>query len=297
MKQKQNVNMKMNTKRNMIYKSSLITLTAAMLLIPATAFAGDTHSNQVFKLTNNKGEVVYEQKPYEASRKSDNSRDDSLRSSKSHSLANELLKKGEAALFYIAEDNPERKTNIERTSMNFKEATKLREQLKGQSVKIMDTIQQKYKFDSASVTYHPVLSDAERAKLTDQLEQQAAQSDKGYAMQKLKLTGKHWNLFSTYKNGSSELLIQAFKTNEKMTLYTPSSETGVKRELIKAGGTEMLYSSYSVSKTQEVKITGQGITFVYSIPDSEFHIRYHIEDIGSKLSKQELIKLTESYVN
>lgn len=56
MKQKQNVNM--NTKRNMRYKSSLIALTAAMLLIPATAFAGDTPSDQVFKLTNSKGELI-----------------------------------------------------------------------------------------------------------------------------------------------------------------------------------------------------------------------------------------------
>ncbi|MEK3789817.1 hypothetical protein [Paenibacillus sp. FSL K6-1230] len=295
MKQKQNANMKMNTKRNMIYKSSLIALTAAMLLIPATAFAGGTPSDQVFKLTNSKGEVVYEEKPYDASMKP-YSREDVLRSSKSHSLANELLKEGEAALFYIAENNPERMTNMERTSMSFKKATKLREQLKGQSIKIMDSIQQKYKFDSASVTYHPTLSDTERAKLTDQLEQQAAQSGKGYAMQKLKLTGKHWNLFSTYKNGSSELLIQVSKSNEKMTLYRPSVKTGVQRELIKAGGTEMLYSSYSESETQDFKSSGQGITFVHSIPDSEFHIRYHIEDIGSKLSKQELIKLAESYL-
>ncbi|WP_366293748.1 hypothetical protein [Paenibacillus sp. AN1007] len=283
-------------KKNKKYKKSLIALTAALLLIPATAFADDTISNQVFKLTNNKGEVIYEQKPYEGSHKSDHSREDLLRSSKSHSLANELLKKGEAALFYIAEDNPERKTNIERTSMSFKKAAKLREQLKGQSVKILDTIQQKYKFDSASVTYHPVLSDPERAKMTDQLEQQAAQSGKGYAMQKLKLIGKHWNLFSTYKNGSSELLVQAIKSDEKITLHTPSVQTGVTYELIKSGRTEMVYSSYSESENQDFKSSGQGITFVCSIPNSEFHIWYHIEDIGSKLSKQELIKLAESYL-
>ena len=180
--------------------------------------------------------------------------------------------------------------------MIFKEATKLREQLKGQSVKILDTIQQKYKFNSASLSYNPVLSDAEQAKLTDQLEQQAAQSGKGYAMQKLKLTGKHWNLFSTYKNGSSELLVQAMKSDEKITLYTPSDQTGVTYELIKVNGVEMLYSSYATSKTQNIKISGQGITFVSSIPNSKFHIKYHIEDIGSKLSKQELIKLAQSYL-
>ena len=280
----------------MRYKNSLIALAAAMLFIPATAFADSTGANQVFKLTNNKGEVVFEQKPRETSQKSDNTREDLLRSSKSHSLANELLKQGEAALVYIAEDNPERKTNIERTSMIFKEATKLREQLKGQSVKILDTIQQKYKFNSASLSYNPVLSDAEQAKLTDQLEQQAAQSGKGYAMQKLKLTGKHWNLFSTYKNGSSELLVQAMKSDEKITLYTPSDQTGVTYELIKVNGVEMLYSSYATSKTQNIKISGQGITFVSSIPNSKFHIKYHIEDIGSKLSKQELIKLAQSYL-
>ncbi|CAI6082890.1 hypothetical protein PAECIP112173_03715 [Paenibacillus sp. JJ-100] len=283
-------------KKNMKYKTSLIALAAAMLFIPASSFADDLHSNQIFKLTNNKGEVVYEQKPYEASQKSDNSAQDLHLASKSHSLANELLKKGEAALFYIAEDNPQRKTNIVRTSMSFKEATKLSKQLKGQSVKILDTIQQKYKFDSASVTYHPVLSDSERAKLTDQLEQQAVKSGKGYAMQKLKLTGKHWNLFSTYKNGSSELLVQAMKSDEKITILTPSEQTGVTRELINSGGTEMLYSSYIESESQDFKSSGQGITFVYSIPNSEFHIKYHIEDIGSKLSKQEFIKLAQSYL-
>ena len=283
-------------KKNMKYKTSLIALAAAMLFIPATSFADDPHGNQIFKLTNNKGEVVYEQKPYEPSQKSKNSAEDLLHYSKSHSLANELLKKGEAALFYFTEDNPQRKTNIVRTSMSFKEATKLGKQLKGQSVKILDTIQQKYKFDSASVTYHPVLSDSEQAKLTDQLEQQAVKSGKGYAMQKLKVTGKHWNLFSTYKNGSSELLVLAMKSDEKITLHTPSDQTGVTYELINSGGTEMLYSSYIESESQDFKSSGQGITFVYSIPNSEFYIWYHIEDIGSKLSKQELIKLAQSYL-
>ncbi|MMZ62841.1 hypothetical protein D1872_250660 [compost metagenome] len=48
-------------------------------------------------------------------------------------------------------------------------------------------------------------------------------------------------------------------------------------------------------KSREIS-KGKGITFVYSIPDSEFHIQYHIEDVGGNLSKQDLIDVAKAYL-
>lgn len=280
----------------MKYKAGILIGLAGMLLTASSAMA----ASEMYSLTDSKGRAVYEEKLLDETSRSGNTLEDQLRSLKSAKLAKQLLKKGEAALFYIAEGNPDRKTNIERSSLSFTASSKLREQLKGQHVKILDTVK-KYKFENASLTYDPLtLSDEELVNLTDQLERQAGESGKGYAMHPLQLSGNHWNLFSTYKHGSSQLLVQAIKSDEKtVILRSPSQDDGVKKEKLKVNGAELLYTEYKSEpgkeKSREIS-KGKGITFVYSIPDSKFHIQYHIEDIGGNLSKQDLIDVAKAYL-
>lgn len=279
------------------YRVSVFVL-VGMLLTVSSAFA----AVHLYSLTNHHGDIVYEEKQIDPADRDGNTLENQLRSLQSGRLADQLLKEGEVAAFYMAEGNPDRKIDIERAPVRFKTLSALREKLKGQPIRIMETVAgQKYKFESARVIYSPdELSDEEWSKLTDQLEKQAEESGKGYAMQTLRVSGDHWNLFSVYEHGGNKLLVQATKSDEKtVVMQSSAGSEGVKKEKLNVDGAELLYSEYTTVPGKEISreiATGKGISFIYSIPDSKFYIWYHIEDVGGHLSKQELIDLAQAYL-
>lgn len=117
---------KMNKRVTFYSKYKLSTLIVlASLLLASSAFA----ATQLITLTNNKGDVIYEEKKFEDSNFPDYTKEEQLRSLKAHGLGNDLLQPGQAAAIYMAGENTEGELYIRRgAASGFSDAATLRDE-------------------------------------------------------------------------------------------------------------------------------------------------------------------------
>ncbi|ETT72409.1 hypothetical protein C173_13745 [Paenibacillus sp. FSL R7-277] len=274
---------KMNKRVTFYSKYKLSTLIVlASLLLASSAFA----ATQLITLTNNKGDVIYEEKKFEDSNFPDYTKEEQLRSLKAHGLGNDLLQPGQAAAIYMAGENTEGELYIRRgAASGFSDAATLRDELKQSGALIYDRLQDKYDFVTGALTYNPdPLTDQKEAELTEQLAQEARDSKDGYAMRMLDVSKEGWSMIVTYKGEGQMILVQPMKMNEKLTIHhseEPSAET------ITVDGVEMLYSLYTSGS--------QGIRFIHNLPSSDFHIVYYIEATKG-VTKEELLEIAKAYL-
>lgn len=269
---------------NRFAKCKVSTLVAlGSLLLTSSAFAA-TH---LITLTNSKGDVVYEQKKYEDSVIPDNTKEKQLRSLKAYGLGQDLLQPDQAAAIYMAgEDNTEGELHIVRGSgFQFTDAASLRNELKGSGVHTFDKLQNKYHFVGSSLIYNPdELTDQEKAALTDQLAQEARDSNQEYAMKMLDVSKEDWSMIATYQGEGQTILVQPMRTDDKVITHLadePSSEK------MTVDGVEMLYSAYDSGN--------HGVRFIYNIPNSDFHINYYIEATKG-VAKDDLLAIAKAYL-
>ncbi|HEY4391006.1 MAG TPA: hypothetical protein VGN02_06625 [Paenibacillus sp.] len=272
-----------NKRVKFIAKYKVSTLVAiGTLLIASSAFAA-THLNT---LSNSKGDVVYEQKKFEDSVIPGNTKEKQMRSLKAYGLGQDLLQPDQAAAIYIAGDNSEGELHIVRGSgFGFSDAASLRNELQGSGAHIFDKLQDKYDFVGSSLRYSPnELTDQERAGLTDQLAQEARDSQQKYAMELLDVSKEAWSMIATYKGEGQTILVQPIRTNEKVTVHLAEESP---TETIMVDGSEMLYSTYESGS--------HGIHFIYNIPNSDFHINYYIEATKG-VAKDDLLTIATAYL-
>lgn len=274
-------------RRYLKYKVSMIVL-ASLLLSISTAFA----AVHLYSLTNSKGVTVYEERIFEPSiRKMENPQDE-LRNREATKLGYELLKPGESAALYFAANNPHEKLNlVTGHSLGFGDADALTEELKNQGIKLTNSIRtsrQVYSFDRANLSYRtpkPLTAEAETS-LTEKLKQQALESDVGYAMAPIETLKDNWNMYISYKSTDGQIVIQPWKSKEKLTIYLNENHVGPK-EKMKIHEVDVLYQEANE------RSNNRSIQFIYNIPNSEYHINYYIE-ATRKITKAELIELAKS---
>ncbi len=266
------------------YRVSLL-VAAGMVLTVSSAFAAVNYT-----LTNKQGEVVYEHKTLEEVNYTPPSKEEQLRSLKSHGFANDLLKEGTAAIFYIASDIPDMKTYTRSKRMTFTDISALRAKMKDQSVKILDSLEGTYKFSGAGVDFQPITnvnppSPEEQAAIAKKLKKQAEESKKEYAMMPVELSKDHWRMFINYTSQGKQITVQMSRTSEKETILV-HKEWDLKQEKLVVKGVDMLFTDFG---------TGKNIQWVYDVPNTTQTILYHIE-ASNPISKEELVKMAELYL-
>ncbi|MET3291565.1 UNVERIFIED_CONTAM: hypothetical protein ABID98_004135 [Brevibacillus sp. OAP136] len=266
------------------YKVGLL-VAAGMVLTVSSAFAAVNYT-----LTNKLGNVVYEHKTLEEVNYTPPSKEEQLRSLKSHGFANDLLKEGTAAIFYIVSDIPDMKTYTRSKGIHFTDISALRAKMKDQSVKIFDSLEGKYKFTSAGVDFEPITnvnppSPEEQAAIVKKLKKQAEESKKEYAMIPVELSKDHWRMFINYTSHGKQITVQMSRTSEKETILV-HKDWDLKQEKLVVKGVDMLFTDFG---------TGKNIQWVYDVPNTTQTILYHIE-ASNPISKEELVKLAESYL-
>ncbi|MED4956322.1 DUF4367 domain-containing protein [Paenibacillus macerans] len=281
------------TKARLIGKRKVgLLVMAGMLLAASTAFAA---SNYYYALKSKHGDIVWEEKILDKSSPEYKkpSMDEQRRSLSSAGLSNDLLKDGEAAIFYVLENNPNHQIDIEWKRVPFHDLTELRSRMAGQPVKLFDRFEGDYKFAHATVSFYPALyenplTDKEEAEIADKLRKQAEESGKGYAMMPIEVSKNYWIIMSSYqRNGKTGILVTISKTPGKQTVMLPEEDKDNPRETLEVKGIRMLYTEFA---------TGRNIQWVYDIPGSKEAVHYMIET-GLQMNKDQVIKLAESYLD
>ncbi|RRJ63706.1 DUF4367 domain-containing protein [Paenibacillus oralis] len=272
-------------------KAGLLVI-AGMLLGVTTAFAA---SNYYYAFKSKHGNIIREEKILDKSSPEYKkpSRDEQRRSLSSVGLSNDLLKEGEAAIFYVLENNPDHEIDIEWKRVSFHDLTELRSRMAGQPVKLFDRFEGDYQFAHATVSFYPALyenplTDQEEAEITEKLRKQAEESGKGYAMMPIELSKNYWIIMSSYqKNSKTGIVVTISKTPGKQTIWMPEESKDNPRETLEIKRVKMLYTEFA---------TGRSIEWVYDVPGSKEAVHYMIET-GLQMNKDQVIKLAESYLD
>jgi hypothetical protein len=217
--------------------------------------------------------------------------DEQLRALKARDFANKVLKAGTAGVFYVVSNIPDMKTYTLDKPLTFTDVSALRTKMKGQSVKIFDSLPGKHNFEHATVFFTPITdvnppTPKEQTAIAEKLRKQAEESKQEYAMLPVEMSKDHWRILSTYKKGGSAIQVAMSRTSGKET-FLVHKEWGSKREKFVVKGVEMIYTDFG---------TGHNIQWIYDVPNSTHTIRYHIET-GKQINKKDLIKIAESYLD
>ncbi|UFJ41364.1 DUF4367 domain-containing protein [Brevibacillus humidisoli] len=258
---------------------------AGMLLTVSTAFAATN-----FTLTDKEGRVVFEEITPEQANYTPPTMEEMKRKGKSFDYADQLLKEGTAAIFYIVSDLPDMKLYTQDKSLHVTDSAALRAKMEGQYVTILDSLNGGYAFKDAAVTFTPMtyvnpLSPEEKAALAEKLKKQAEESKQDYAMQPVELSKDHWQINSTYTQNGKDVRVSMLRTSGKETLIF-SEDTDFQREKLVVNGVDIWYTDFGA---------GKNVMWIYDVPGTGQTIRYHIET-GNPVSKEELIEMAKAYL-
>ncbi|MFE0555288.1 hypothetical protein ACFW1P_05040 [Paenibacillus sp. NPDC058910] len=271
------------------YKVAL-TAFVGMMLMASTGYA----AVQYHSLNNKDGEVVYETKSTKEYEKTE-SKDDVERFEAFYDLKEKLLKNGQAALFYVAANNPNHQTDLGTKVTSFDNLTQLRDKITDKSIKIADKVNGNYTFQKADVLFKNVQevnppSPEEKKKMAEKLRKQAEESNQGYAMMPIEMTDQFFLLFATYQNGEDKIGVNITNLSGKSNPTTYIDENvEFKQEKVQVKGVEMLHTEFGPSQSHELK-------WVYESPDKKVKYAYTISGDINKVSKETLMKIAESYL-
>ncbi|MBH5319522.1 hypothetical protein I6N90_17130 [Paenibacillus sp. GSMTC-2017] len=266
-------------------------IVAGMLLTSSTGFA----TNKYHNLENEKGEVVYQTKSLKEMPVVKYSKDETKRMSKSHDLADQLLKNGSAALFYVVNNNPKGETDLRFKPFVFTDVAALRKKMKGQPLIISDKLIGKYTFKSATVFFDPITvlnppTVKEQANIADKLRKEAKKSKKEYAMMPVELSDRFAHLTIQYAHGDEQISVSIMNhiTTSIPTTYV-DDQMKIEQEKIDGKKTDFLYTEY---KENELK----DIVWVAQLPDKKAKYVYSVRSSAPKITKKNLVKIAESYM-
>ncbi|KZE79621.1 hypothetical protein AV654_15070 [Paenibacillus elgii] len=279
-----------NKKERFFVKYKVGVLVAmGMLLTVSSGFAAVKYG----VLKNEQGQAVYEVKPLKSAPPQPKySEEDTRRIGMSRDLAEELLPDGSAAIFYIVPNNPNKQTDTRFKPFVFNDVSALRAKMAGMPVKILDRLEENYQFQDAKVFFNPINevnppAPDEKAATAEKLRKQAEESGKDYAMMPIELSDDLLHLRSVYKHGDQEVAVTVIKSKDTFTAYV-DEKIDFRQEKITVNGVEMLYTQYL---DKDGKDGQKNITWNI---DGEY--TYQIDEF-SKMSKEELIKIAEAYLN
>ncbi|MBH5319521.1 hypothetical protein I6N90_17125 [Paenibacillus sp. GSMTC-2017] len=268
------------------YKVSLL-VAVAMLMTASTAFA----MIQYQSIKNKQGEVVFETGPLnEAPRLTE---DERQRWIKTRILGDAILKDGSAAFFYIVPHNPNMEIDLRNKPFLFTDVSALREKVTDKSVTIRDSLGENYTFKSAKVFFEPVAllnpqTPEEKAAIAEKLKKQAEQSKKDYAMLPLELSDRFFHLNTTYQKQKNEINVTINYSRGVPTAHY-DEQMNIKQEKIQVNGVDMLYS-----------VSNEGfkdLTWIVEIPGSKLNYLYNIVTSADDITKEDMKKIAESYMN
>ncbi|RAR43267.1 hypothetical protein DP091_14255 [Paenibacillus sp. MDMC362] len=271
------------------YKVAL-TAFVGMMLMASTGYA----AVQYHSLKNKDGEVVYETKSTKEFGKTE-SKDEIERFKAFFELKEKVLKNGQAALFYVAANNPNHQTDLGTKVASFHNLSQLRGKITDKSIKIADKVNGNYTFQKADVLFKNVQevnppSSEEKKIMAEKLRKQAEESNQGYAMIPVEMTDQISLLFATYQNGEDkiEVMINNLTGKSNPTSYI-DEKVEFKQEKVHVKGVEMLHTEFGPSQWHELK-------WVYESPDKKVKYAYTISGDINKVSKETLMKIAESYL-
>ncbi|MCP1310152.1 DUF4367 domain-containing protein [Paenibacillus tyrfis] len=274
------------------YKVSMLVV-AGMLLTVSSGFAAVKYG----VLKNEQGQAVYEVKPLKsAPPQTKYSEEDTQRIGMSQDLAEELLPDGSAAIFYIVPNNPNKQTDTRFKPFVFNDLSALRAKMAGKPITILDRLQENYKFENAKVFFQPVdkvnpPTPDEKAATAEKLRKQAEESGKDYAMMPIELSDDLLHLRTVYKQGDQEVAVTVIKSNNGPFTAYIDEKIDFDQEKITVKGVEMLYTEY---KDKDGKGGRKNITWNNGISGSEY--TYQIDE-SANMSKEDLVKIAEAYLN
>ncbi|WP_339369621.1 DUF4367 domain-containing protein [Paenibacillus elgii] len=272
----------------MKYKVGVL-VAMGMLLTVSSGFAAVKYG----VLKNEQGQAVYEVKPLKlAPPQAKYSEEDTRRIGMSRDLAEELLPDGSAAIFYIVPNNSNKQTDTRFKPFVFNDVSALRAKMAGKPITILDHLEGNYKFENAKVFFNPINevnppAPDEKVATAEKLRKQAEESGKDYAMMPIELSDDLLHLRSVYKQGNDEVAVTVIKSKDTFTAYV-DEKIDFEQEKITVKGVEMLYTEY---KDKDGKGSSKNITWNI---DGEY--TYQIDE-SANMSKEELIKIAEAYLN
>lgn len=272
------------------YKVAL-TAFVGMMLMATTGYA----AVQYHSLTNKDGEVVYETKSTTAYEKTE-SKDKVKRFEAFYDLKEKLLKNGQAALFYVAANNPNHLTDLGTKSTSFYNLSQLRDAITDQSIQVADVINGEYTYQKAEVYFKSAYdvnppSLQEKEDMAKKLRDQAEKSNQGYAMMPVEMTDEVAHLSVTYQNGEDkiEVAINNLTGKSDPTSYIDEN-VEFTQEKLHVKGVEMLQTEFGPSRAVELQ-------WIYESPDKSQRYSYTVLANADQVSKETLIKIAESYLN
>ncbi|MCM3174566.1 hypothetical protein [Paenibacillus sp. MER 99-2] len=280
-------------KKERFFVKYKIALTAfvGMMLMATTGYA----AVQYHSLTNTDGEVVYETKSTKEYVKTE-SKDDVKRFEAFYDLKEKQLKNGQAALFYVAANNPNHQTDLGTKATSFYNLSQLQDKITDQSIKVADKVNGDYAYQQADVFFKTAYdvnppSLQEKEEMTTKLRDQAEKSKQGYAMMPVEMTDEVAHLSVTYQNGEDkiEVMINNLTGKSDPTSYI-DEKVEFKQEKLQVKGVEMLQTEFTPSRAIELQ-------WIYESPDKKQRYSYTVRANSDHISKETLTKIAESYLD
>lgn len=273
----------------MKHKVKLLVVAGALLTV-STGLAAVKYQS----LENKQGNVVYQFKPLQEAGYH-YEEEDRQRLIMSRDLGEKLLKEGSAALFYIAEHNPNNELDVRFKPFSFTDASALRAKLSNTPVTVLEKLQGGYGFERGEAFFQPEYSvnppdPEEKAAMAEKLKQEAKASNNEYAMMPVELSDELLHVHAVYKNGNQAVNVTVVNFNGDESAYTAymDENIGFSQEKIAVKDVDMIYTKY----------TNGGGSLVWVDENSETGQKYGytIESGAKEIGKEELIQIAESYL-
>lgn len=257
----------------MKYKKSMFIL-AGTLLTVSTGFAAAQYQS----LTNNKGEIIYEEKPFaespNANPKKVYTEEEKQRLHRMNEVWFNEIKPGEVAAIYIVPNNPNHVIDIKTTPHEIKDFAKLKTMVKVPGMPLPETLSgsETYTFNNASVfmlneTDFTPLTKQEQADMAKQLLAKAQASGKDFALMPLEFTDTFWTTRMFYSSGDRKITLSILNNRDQgsITLYRNEKIKSTSQK-IKIHGREVLKSDGDTPELNWIyDDPSTGYTYLYTL--------------------------------
>lgn len=267
-------------------------LLAGMLLTASTGFAAVKYQS----LANDKGEILFQEKPFSTAPASNRTEDEKKRISRMNEIWVNDIKPGEAAIIYVVPNNPNHVIDLKATSHIVKNFAELKKLLHVPGMPLSKKLSGSgtYTFQQASVHMEHgmdlnTLSEEEKTEIAKKLLAQAQASGKEYSLMPVNFTDDFWLSSLTYASGKNEIslsILNAKNTGPVTASY--EDELNSTSQKIKIHGQDVIQRTYRGDSTE--------LIWIYEEPETSYVYHYTLSVRKGNISPEELIRIAETII-
>ncbi|MBR2564909.1 MAG: DUF4367 domain-containing protein [Paenibacillus sp.] len=277
----------------MKYKVSLL-LTLGLLLTASTGFAAVKYQS----LTNDNGDVLFQERPMTHDTNSNRTEDDDKRISRMNHIWVNEIKPGEAAIIYIVPNNPNQELYLKANSHIVKDFSTLQKMVKIPGKTLAKQIpgkgKEKYTFQKASVHMeHGMdlykLSETEKADIANKLLLEAQASGKDYALMPVPFTDQFWLTTLTYTSGKNKISLDILNSQDTGTVSASyEGKLNVTSRKININGQDVIQRTLGGGTSEFI--------WVYEDPKTKFAYHYFLRAAQGNVSNEDLMRVVKTMI-